>query len=123
MEMNFPHQALRKKAENSADGHDSVLDVVQARQAKSRTVRALRRAKCGSMPDGDDLAARIHYFAAEPDTEIAVRGSFWQKTETAKMDEEPVYQSASANIKDQLLSPAGTGTELNLAGHGAKTKS
>jgi hypothetical protein len=123
MEMSFPHQALRKHAESSVESHESVLDAARARQAKSRTVRALRRAEHGNTAEGDNLAGRIHCFAVEPDPEIAVRGSFWQKTETAKMNEEPVYQSASVNIKDQMLSPSGTGPESNLAGHGAEKKS
>ena len=120
MEMSFPHQALRKNEETSTDNRESVMDAARARQANSRTARILRRAKHGTTAKSDDLAARIHCFAAEPDTEITIGGSFWQKPETAKMHEEPVYQSASANIKDQLLSPVGPGADLNLVGHGAK---
>ena len=120
MEMSFPHHALRKFAETTSDSRGSVLDAARARQAKSRTVRALHRAEHGNAADGDELAARIHCFAAEPDAEIAVRVSFWQETEGEKMDEDSVYQAASANIKDQPLSPSETGTELNLAGHGAE---
>lgn len=123
MEMSFPHNALRKNTEITADRTESVLDAARARQAKSRTVRALRRAEGGTDATRDDLAARIQCFAAEPDAEIAVRGSFWKKTETIKMNEDPVYQSASANIKDPMLSPSGTGPESNLAGHGAEKKS
>ena len=123
MEMSFPHHALRKTSDIQGDSPDSVLDAVRARQAKSRTVRALRRAEGTNVKERDDLAARIHCFAAEPDAEIAVRGSFWQKAEAAKMNEEAVYQSASANIKDQMLSPSRTGPESNLAGHGAEKKS
>lgn len=120
MEMNFPHRALRKSAETATAYAETVLDAARARQAKSRTARALRRAKQGSITGGDDLAARIHCFAAEPDPDIAVRGSFWQKTEIAKMHEQPVYQSASANIKDETLSPSVTGKTSNPVGHGAE---
>lgn len=123
MEMSFPHHALRKCAKTATIGDESVLAVARARQAKSRTVRALRRAQLGDVADCDDLAARIHYFAAEPDAEMAVRGAFWQKTEPAKTDEDSFYQSDSANIKVKPLSPSGTGTDVNLTGHGAEKKS
>lgn len=120
MEMSFPHRAKRTYPDTATESRESLLDAVRMRQAKSRTVRAIRLAADGNIADGDDLAARIHCFAAEPDPDVEVRGSFWQKTETAKMNEEPVYQSASANRKDQLLSPSGTSTKLNLEGHGAE---
>lgn len=123
MEMNFPHNAQRKYAETTTSSYGSVLDAARARQAKSRTVRALRNAEHGHIADGDDLVARIQCFAAEPDAEVAVRGSFWQKTETSRMDEQPVYQSASANSKEQLCIPTATGNEFNPAGHGADKKS
>ena len=120
MEMSFPHHALRTFAETTSDSRRSVLDAARARQAKSRTVRALNRAENGNAADADDLAARIHCFVADPDADIAVRGAFWQKPETAKMNEDPVYQSGSVNIKYDPLSAFGTGTDSNLAGHGAK---
>lgn len=84
MKMNFPHHALRKYAQTPEDKAEGVLDAARARQAKSPTVRSLRRAEHGNIADGDNLAARIHCFVAEPDTEIAVRGSFWQKAEQQK---------------------------------------
>ncbi|WP_432815772.1 hypothetical protein [Sphingorhabdus sp.] len=84
MKINFPHHALRKYAQTNVDKAEGVLDAVRARQAKSPTVRSLRRAEHGNIADGDNLAARIHCFAAEPDTGIAVRGSFWQKAEQQK---------------------------------------
>ena len=123
MEMSFPHHALRNHDDSSADIRESVVDAARARQANSKTARILRRAKYGTMAKSDDLADRIHCFAAEPDAEITVRGSFWQKTETAKMDEDAVYQSDSAYIKVKPLSPSGTGTDLNHTGHGAEKKS
>lgn len=118
--MSFPHHALRKFAESPSDSRRSVLDAARARQAKSRTVRALNQAEHGNTTDGDDLAARIQCFSAEPDADIAVRGAFWQKEETTNMHEDPVYQSGSVNIKHDPLSAFGTGTDSNFAGHGAK---
>jgi hypothetical protein len=120
MEMSFPHHALRKCTKTATTSDESVLDAARARQAKSRTVRAMRHAEHGQVVDPDDLVARIHCFASEPDAETTVRGSFWQNTEAAKMDEDAVYQSDSANIKVQPLSPSGTGTDLNRTGHGAE---
>lgn len=120
MEMNFPHRAKRTIPDTSTESGESVVDAARTRQAKSRTVRAMRLAEHGKIIHGNDLAARIHCFAAEPSPDVEARGSFWQKTETAKINKEPVYQSASANSKDQMLSPSGTGTQLNLDGHGAE---
>ena len=79
MKMSFPHDAPHTHAQTNADYAERVLDAARARQAKSSTVRTLRRAERGNIADGDNLAARIICFATEPDTEIAVRGSFWQK--------------------------------------------
>lgn len=109
MEMNFPHRPVR---ESSVETRDSVMDAARARQANSKTVRLLRRAKQGTSSKNDDLADRIHCFVAEPDAEITIRGSFWEKTDTAKKDEPPLYHSGSANLKDKTLSPSGTGTKL-----------
>ena len=123
MEMSFPQRATRKYPDTSAENRESVLDATRIRQAKSRTVRAMRLAAHGNINNDDDLAARIHCFAAEPDPDVEVRGSFWQKAETAEMNERPVYQSASANRKDPMVSPCGTGTTSNLVGHGEEKKS
>ena len=82
MDMNFPHRALRQSAEPVTGNAETVLDAARARQANSRTVRALRRAEHGNTVESDDLAARIHCFTAEPSAEIAVRGSFWEKATT-----------------------------------------
>ena len=84
MEMNFPHHALRTTAETAADNAQSVLDAARARQAKSLTMRSLRRAEHAKIAGGDHLVARIHCFAAMPDTHITARGSFWQKAEVEK---------------------------------------
>lgn len=123
MEMSFPHQALRQSTESKADGQGQVLDAARARQAQSQTVRALQRATDGDINKIDDLAARIHCFTVDPSTEMAVRGSFWQAIDARQIDEPPVYQSSSANIKQQVLSRSDTGNESKLTGHGAEKKS
>jgi hypothetical protein len=97
-----------------------VLDAARARQAKSRTVRAMRLAAHGNINDGSGLAARIQCFAAEPNPDIEVCGSFWQKTAPAEMNEDPIYHSTSANNKNHILPLSRTGPELNLKAHGAE---
>ncbi|WP_353209000.1 hypothetical protein [Sphingorhabdus sp.] len=104
----------------SEANRESVLEAARTRQAKSRTVRAMRLAAHGNVNDGGGLAARIQCFAAEPNPEIEVRGSFWQKTAAAEVNEEPIYHSTSANNKNHNLSPSRTGPELNLKPHGAE---
>jgi hypothetical protein len=93
------------------------------RQANSRTVRFLHQADKGGAPEPDNLAARIHCFAAAPNADRAVGGSFWQKSGPEKTDKPPVYQTALGNIKGRLLPIDATGTELTLAGHGAGKES
>ena len=123
MEMNFPHHALRQDSDISRKDRQSALDAARLRQANSRTVRFLHQAdQCGA-PEPDDLAARIHCFAAAPNAERAVGGSFWQKSGPEKTNEPPVYQTALGNIKGRLLPIDATGTELTLAGHGAGKES
>jgi hypothetical protein len=119
MEMNFPHHALRHDSDINPKDRKSALDAARLRQANSRTVRFLHQAdQCGA-PEPNDLAARIHCFAAAPNAERAVGGSFWQKSGPEKTNEPPVYQTALGNIKGRLLPIDATGTELTLAGHGA----
>ena len=123
MEMNFPHHALRQDSDISRKDRQSALDAARLRQANSRTVRFLHQAdQCGA-PEPDDLAARIHCFAAAPNAERAVGGSFWQKSGPEKTDKPPVYQTALGNIKGHLLPIDVTGTELPLAEHGAGKES
>lgn len=45
------------------------------------------------------------------------------KSGEIKMHEQPVYQSASYNIKNRMLFPAGTGKTSQLIGYGAQQKS
>lgn len=119
MEMNFPHHALRQDSDISPKDRKAVLDAARLRQAKSRTVQFLHKAGQGGAPEPDELAARIQCFAANPNAEFAVGGSFWQETDPEKTDEPIIYHAALVNIKDQLLIIDATGTELPLAGHGA----
>ena len=120
MEMNFPHRAMSTHPDLSEENRESVLEAARARQAKSRTVRAMRLAAHGNINDGGGLAARIQCFAAEPNPDIEVRGSFWQKTAPAEMNEDPIYHSTSANNKNHILPLSRTGPELNLKAHGAE---
>jgi len=123
MEMNFPHRALSTHPDHPMENRDSVLEAARTRQAKSRTVRAMRLAAHGNINDGGGLAARIQCFAAEPNPDVEVRGSFWQKTAAAEMHEEFIYHNTSATNEDHILSPSRTGPELNLKAHGAEKKS
>ena len=120
MEMNFPHRAMSTHHDLSKENRESVLEAARARQAKSPTVRAMRLAANGNINDGGGLAARIQCFAAEPNPDVEVRGSFWQKAAVAEMNKEPIYHSTSANNKDHILSPSRTGPEFNLNAHGAE---
>jgi hypothetical protein len=120
MEMNFPNRAMSTHPDLSKENRESVLEAALTRQAKSRTVRAMRLAAHGNINDGGGLAARIQCFAAEPNPDIEVRGSFWQKTAAPEMNEEPIYHSNSANNKNHILSSSRTGPELNLKPHGAE---
>lgn len=119
MEMNFPHNALRHDSDISRKDRQSALDAARLRQANSRTVRFLHQADKDGAPEPDDLAARIHCFAAAPNAERAVGGSFWHKSGPEKTNEPSVYHTALGNIKGHLLPIDATGTELTLAGHGA----
>jgi hypothetical protein len=123
MEMNFPHHALRQDSDISRKDRQSALDAARLRQANSRTVRFLHQADHGRAPEPDDLAARIHCFAAAPNAERAVGGSFWHKSGPEKTNEPSVYHTALGNIKAHLLPIDATGTELTLAGHGAGKES
>ena len=88
------------------------------RQAKSRTVRALRRAATGSVPVGDNVAQRIEYFASTNSNKAMVCGAFWQAVNVEPKCEATVYQSDSGYIKDHLLKEIPTGVQLTHAGHG-----
>jgi hypothetical protein len=123
MEMNFPHHALRQDSDISRKDRQSALDAARLRQANSRTVRFLHQADQGGAAEPDDLAARIHCFAAAPNAERAVGGSFWHKSGPEKTNEPSVYHTALGNIKAQLLPIDATGTKLTLAGHGAGKES
>jgi hypothetical protein len=123
MEMNFPHHALRQDSDISRKDRQSALDAARLRQANSRTVRFLHQADQGGAAERDDLAARIHCFAAAPNAERAVGGSFWHKSGPEKTNELSVYHTALGNIKAHFLPIDATGTELTLAGHGAGKES
>jgi hypothetical protein len=123
MEMTFPHFAPRQEPDSGQAELKAVLDAARVRQANSNTARALRQAEQGIDGNGGNLAARIQYFALEPEAREQIRGSFWQQPQTEKINEESVYQDALANVKDPSLSTDGTGPELNPAGHGALPKS
>ena len=116
MEMSFPHFARCQEADRGQADVKAVLDAARMRQASSNTARALRQVEQGLEGNGADLAARIHYFAREPEAREHVRGSFWQQPQTEKINENSVYQDALANVKDPSLSACGTGPVLNPSG-------
>jgi hypothetical protein len=122
MEMTFPHHALRQDSVTSRIDHKAMFAVIAARQANSRTVRALRRAAHDTVANGDLVGQRIHYFACGGGGNSAVRGAFWRDMRPEPTCEHTVYQADLANIKDDTLDPEPTGEQLNHAGHGASRK-
>lgn len=118
MEMTFPHHALRQDSANGRFDHKAMLAAAIARQANSRTVRALRRAERIPADDGDEVGQRIHYFAHHDEQKMAVRGAFWRDVCREAKNEAAIYQSDSVNFKDQQLDHQATGEQLNHAGHG-----
>ena len=122
MEMTFPHHALRQESVDDRKDYRALISVVAARQANSRTVRALRRAESSLSATGSDADQRVHYFARPDSSRLAVRGAFWQPMTVNQNCEPDVYQAGSTNIKVQLLEDQSTGEQLNRAGHGASRK-
>lgn len=122
MEMTFPHHALRQDSVGEPKDYRTLLGVAIARQANSRTVRALRQAESASLLQGDDVNQRMHYFADQDGRKMAVRGAFWRNAEVKRNRELDVYQAGSMNIKVQPLEDQSTGEQLNHAGHGASRK-
>jgi hypothetical protein len=118
MEMTFPHHALRQDSDTSRFDHKAMLAAAIARQANSRTVRALRRAERLPADDRDEVVQRIHYFSHHDGQKIAVRGAFWRDAKPNLICEQAVYQADSTNFKDQQLDQEATGEQLNHAGHG-----
>ncbi len=127
MEMTFPHLATRQHALDRRHNHDAIVATIVARQANSRTVRAMlmaRRASFKSIAPSDDaVEQRIHYFGSHPVDGEAPCGSFVGMQSTPAMTENKtefgVYQIDSANIKALGLPTGGTGEQANLVGHGA----
>lgn len=122
MEMTFPHFAVRHDS-GTRPGLDDMLAVVVARQANSRTVRAVRLAEIAGQVGSDSAEQRICYFARIGSPKTAVRGAFWRNTKPETISEQAVYQAGSTNIKVNELNDYGTGEQFNHAGHGALRKS
>lgn len=122
MEMTFPHHALRQDSVNDRFDHKAMLARAIARQANSRTVRAVRQAVVRSQVTGDEVAQRIHYFAQHDGQKMAVRGAFWRNVEPKQNCESSVYQADLANLKVREIEDEATGEQLNHAGHGALRK-
>lgn len=119
MEMTFPHQALRQDSVSGRIGHTTILSMVAARQARSQTVRVLRRAETASARQGSADVDRIHYFAHYDDGKTPACGAFWQFSGKANKCETSVYQAGLVNIKHDDLDDDATGEQLTHAGHGA----
>ena len=123
MEMTFPHKAVSRDSAEGRKDHKAILAAVIARQANSRTVRAVRRAELGMSAAGDNVDNRIHYFAGHAPNRMAVRGAFWRDIEVKPKAESGVYQAGSMYIKDpDLEGQVATGEYLNLAGQGTMRK-
>ncbi len=121
MEMTFPHFAPHGDSHSRID-HEALIATVVARQANSRTVRALRRAELMGRAGGSEAEQRIHYFARRGSQKMAVRGAFWRNADKERTSEQVVYQAGSTNIKVREVEHNGTGEQLNHAGHGALRK-
>lgn len=122
MEMAFPHKAVSRDSVEGRKDHKAILAAVIARQANSRTVRAVRRAELGMLAAGDNVDNRIHYFAGHAPKKMAVRGAFWRNIEVKPKSESGVYQAGSMYFKDLDLEDQATGEYLNLAGQGTTRK-
>jgi hypothetical protein len=118
MEMTFPHHAVSKDSVSNRLDHKAMLAAAIARQANSRTVRAVRRAERDAAAGGDDVANRIHYFAHHHGQKMAVRGAFWRNVAPNPYCEPTVYQADLAYVKVDPLNLEATGEQLNHAGHG-----
>lgn len=122
MEMTFPHEALRPDSVTSRKDHKAILATVIARQANSRTVRAVRRAELGMSAKASDSDSRIHYFAGHTVQKMAVRGAFWRQETVQPKAKPDVYQEGLVYIKDLDLESQATGEYLTLAGQGKLRK-
>lgn len=118
MEMTFPHTAPRQDSVDRKNDYVAMLAMASARQANSRTVRAVRRAANGMEASGDFITRRINFFATKDRAKVAVCGAFGQKNKAEPMCEADVYQSDSGYIKDHHLQDKATGVQLTHAGHG-----
>jgi hypothetical protein len=117
MEMTFPPAV---PSQNSVDGrtdHIAMLAAAAARQANSRTVRAVRRTAGDATAKGDATAQRIDYFASKKAQNVPVCGAFWRQNTPGQIGEDAVYQADSGYIKDSQLKDEATGVEPTHAGH------
>lgn len=125
MEMTFPHPVSRT-GDATRQGHQAMLAAAIARQANSRTARAVSLAsRRGGIGDssGDAIEQRIHYFGSHHLGISAPSGPFGatrrtQETSQVKY-ENGVYQDASRNSKAPDINGERTGEQFNHAGHGA----
>ena len=125
--MTFPQLATRQKAIDREHDHDAIVATVMARQAESKTARAMVMARLStarpSEPSNDVVRQRIHYFGSSPVDGEAPCGSFLciqrTKTDTDTKSESSVYQNDSTNIKAHDLQTRSTGEQANQSGHGA----
>ena len=127
MEMNFPHPAVRNTAAHDRHDHRAMLAAAIARQANSRTARAMAVASAATYDTTDTKRAMveqlIHYFGSGDQIANPPFGAFSSTIRPLEIDKsysEPgVYQNASTNIKAHDLNFGGTGEQSNHAGHGA----
>jgi Flp pilus assembly protein TadG len=119
MEMTFPHFAQRQDSVTRS-GYHAMLAAAIARQASSRTVRAIRQAETAVQQQGDAAEQRIQYFAQAGYRKVPVRGAFWRDPELKNKSESGVYHAGSTNIKVHDLEHIATGEQLTHAGHGAR---
>ena len=127
MEMNFAHPAVRNTATHDRQDHRAMLAAAFARQANSRTARAMAVASAATYDTTDTKHAMveqlIHYFGSGNRNANRPSGAFSSTIRPLEMDksysEFGVYQNASTNIKAHDLNFGGTGDQSNHAGHGA----
>jgi len=126
MEMTLPHSVVHRDVADSRQRHRAMLAAAIARQADSKTARAVMlaaRKNDQTESVGDDIKQRILYFGAHKSGSAAAFGPFWaarRTKDTAQAeDESTVYQDASKYFKAHALDSVGTGEQFNQAGHGA----
>ena len=125
--MNFPHLETQSGGFANRGDYRAFLSSAISRQGDSDTARRMMIASQNKKPDSltpeFSISERIRYFAARSGRfvqECAPHGAFFPTIEPENMKkstyEDAVYQDASMNCKDQLLSTTLSATQITMSG-------